>query len=334
MPSQLTHILAGLEAASALPDGWFSRFSEPAFRLGCQGPDVFYHNRRTKPGAFLYGTRLHRRGWGDFLSRFRREALDRRWGPDHPGLAFLAGMATHGFVDRQAHPFIVYFSGWKQPGDPKTDGLRHAHAFLERIIDVRLWERKTGAPVGDCRWQDDLPGPAAFPDDFWQAWAEALHEVFPQLSARADVETRLRNAVADTRGFLAFTAPGASDHAARAARHGALHFFHPEGLPDWDFLNLGHGTWQDPVSGAERAESLPELFDRAVAESRRVLATIADTEADWQALLGDGSLNLPGLEGENQGPRFSRPWDYATLYDREVELRLGYRPEATPQGPL
>ncbi len=51
---------------------------------------------------------------------------------------------------------------------------------------------------------------------------------FPQLSARADVETRLKNAVADTRGFLSFTSSRAREHAVRAARHGAVHYFHPE----------------------------------------------------------------------------------------------------------
>ena len=139
MPAQISHILLGREASAALPQGWTSRFSDAAFRLGCQGPDLFYHSRHSKPGAFLYGTRLHRRSWGDFLARFRTEALDRNWGPDHPGMAFLAGQATHGFLDRQAHPFIVFFAGWRIPGEPRTDLLRYSHAFLERIVDVLLW---------------------------------------------------------------------------------------------------------------------------------------------------------------------------------------------------
>lgn len=256
------------------------------------------------------------------MARFRREALDRGWGPDHPGLAFLAGMATHGFVDRQLHPFVVFHSGWKIPGRPETEGLRHAHAFFERILDTQLWTERTGQPVTACDWQEDFPGPDDFPDDFWPAWAEALHEVFPQLSARGDVELRLRNAVADTRGFLAYTSPRQSEYGVRAARHGALHFFHPIALPDWDFLNREHRVWLDPVSGAERTESFHDLYDRAVAQAAQALALVPDRTADWEALLGNGSLNLPGAEGENQGPQFSRPWDFATLYDREVSARL------------
>ena len=322
MPSQIAHILLGHEASDALPAGWAARFSDPAFRLGCQGPDVFYHNRRTKPGAFLYGTRLHRRGWGAFLARFRREALDRGWGPDHPGMAFLAGQATHGFLDRQAHPFVVFFSGWRIPGDPTTRSLHHSHSFFERIIDVLLWGQRVGTPLAGCTWQQDLPGPEDFPEDFWPAWAEALHEVFPQLSARADVELRLRNAVLDTRGFLNFTAPTARDHAIRAAREGDLHWFHPEVLPDWDFLNLNHGEWLDPVTGTARRESFLDLFELAVVEARATLGTLTDRGTDWETLLGNGSLNLPGSEGENNAPRFSRPWNFEELYDRELRHRL------------
>jgi len=324
MPSQISHILHGLAAASALPRGWASIAQSPAFRLGCQGPDIFYHNRHTKPGAFLYGTRLHRRGWGSFLSRFRREALSRGWGPEHPGMAFLAGMATHGFLDRECHPFIVYFSGWKVPGDPSTDHLRHAHMFLERILDVGLWGQRQRGALAECSWQNDLPSPQDFPDDLWTAWAEALHEVFPQLSAREEVEVRLRNAVSDTKGFLAFTAPTSEDQALRAARHGALHYFHPVNLPDWDFLNLSHAPWFDPVTGTERHESYCDLFEAAIPPARQALATLIDPSADWETLLGNGSLNLPGLEGENQAPTHQNPWDFALLFDLEAQARLAH----------
>jgi len=328
MPAQIAHILLGLEAAATLPSGWFEAFSSGAFRLGCQGPDIFYHNRRTKPGAFLYGTRLHRRGWGTFLALFRGEALDRGWGPDHPGMAFLAGHATHGALDRQAHPFIVYFSGWKVPGDPSTDILRHSHAFLERILDVALWEHRTGRPWAECDLQDDLPGPEAFPADFWEAWANALHGVFPQLSVRDEVEQRLKNAVSDTRGFLGFTSPQARHNGVRAAEADSLQWFHPEVLPDWDFANVGRAPWRDPVTGQERTESFFDLVDRAADEARTLLRCLTDRSVDWESLAGNGSLNLPGADGENLGPAHSRPWDYAELYRREASGRL--RPPALP----
>ncbi len=321
MPSQISHILHGLAAADSLPSALKGVETTAAFRLGCQGPDLFYHNRRTKPAGFLYGTRLHRRGWGSFLARFRREALARGWGTGHPGLALLAGMATHGYLDRRCHPFVVYFSGWKVPGQTQTDGLRHTHMFLERMLDVRLWEQQRGQPLEVCPWQDEFPAPEDFPADTWLAWAEALHEVFPQLSARAEVEQRLRNAVADTRNFLQHTSPQRPDQAQKAALHGVLHFFHPVALPDWDFMNLDNTPWKEPVTGASRTESWPELFETAVEEARPALASVLDRHVDWEPLIGNGSLNLPGEEGENRAPVHSRPWDYAQLFDREFQAR-------------
>jgi len=320
MPAQIAHILHGLDALSALDLG--PRLSGPAFRLGCQGPDVFYHNRRTKPGAFLFGTRLHRRGWGTVLARFRASALDRGWGPDHPGLAFLAGQATHAALDRALHPFIVYHAGWKVPGDPSTDGLRHAHAFLERILDLRLWESRTLGPLEACPWQDQMPGPGAFPPEFWAVWADALHSEFPRLSLREDLELRLKNAVADTQGFLAYTSPTARAHGRQAALHGALHYFHPIDLPAWDFENRARAPWRDPLTGEARTESFEDLFEGAVAEARTILGALGDPEADFEALVGNENLNLPGLDDEHPGPRFCRPWDFGALYEREVAARL------------
>jgi len=158
-----------------------------------------------------------------------------------------------------------------------------------------------------------------------------FHEVFPRLSERADVEPRLRNAVSDTRGFLAYTAPSATEYALRAARQGAIHYFHPVALPDWDFLNEGHAPWPDPLTGRQRTESFLDLFALALEDSRRALSLITDASADWEELLGNGSLNLPGEEGQSLGPEYSKPWDYETLYDREVEARLaGVIPAGLP----
>jgi hypothetical protein len=93
-----------------------------AFALGCQGPDIFYHNQRTRPVALEYGTLLHRRGYGMFTAVLLKMGL-----PDPPpdeedirlhrrekGInalgAYALGFMTHAFLDRFCHPYIVYKS--------------------------------------------------------------------------------------------------------------------------------------------------------------------------------------------------------------------------------
>lgn len=321
----MTHILHGRRAL----DGLFSPLSPSAaaaFDLGCQGPDLFYHNRRTKPGAFLYGTRLHHRSWGTYLARFRDQAKNRGWLSDTPEGAFILGQATHGILDRTAHPFIVFFAGWKIPGHPETDSLRYSHAFLERILDRLVWDARSGRHWSENTWQNSIPGPEFWSDDFYEAWGDVLYSLFPRIAERNTIGLRLRNAMADSQGFLQATAPQDRLRGARAADVGALHWFHPEDLPDWDFLNLSRQTWLDPVTGQPRSESFLDLFDDAVAQARDFLATWDSANADWEAWGGNGSLNLPAQPGETPIPRFSRPWNYALLLSRETEARQATRP--------
>ena len=76
MPSQILHTLFGEDVIAEIYRSIGSRFGlvadkarekilgsyRAAFTLGCQGPDLFYHNQRSRPVGLEYGTLLHRRG--------------------------------------------------------------------------------------------------------------------------------------------------------------------------------------------------------------------------------------------------------------------------------
>ena len=73
MPAQITHILIANKAlenifgSSEIPS-WLVK-AEHLFNIGCQGPDLFYHNQITRPLAIEYGSLLHRRDYGVFCSK-------------------------------------------------------------------------------------------------------------------------------------------------------------------------------------------------------------------------------------------------------------------------
>ncbi|MDR3139628.1 MAG: hypothetical protein LBT95_08140, partial [Treponema sp.] len=76
MPSQILHTLFGEDVISGIyrrigrdfgivADKALEKIRlhyKAAFTLGCQGPDIFYHNQRARPVALEYGALLHRRG--------------------------------------------------------------------------------------------------------------------------------------------------------------------------------------------------------------------------------------------------------------------------------
>jgi hypothetical protein len=89
MPSQILHTLFGEDVIQAVSSALGSRFGPAAegfreallgdyrgaFALGCQGPDIFYHNQMTSPVALEYGTLLHRRAYGTFTAALLSRAL-------------------------------------------------------------------------------------------------------------------------------------------------------------------------------------------------------------------------------------------------------------------
>lgn len=326
MPSQIVHLLHGRDVLKTLDPQPAALIHPRIFNLGLQGPDLFYHNQRTKPSGLPYGVRLHRSHFGRFVVNAVAEARQRGWGPEHPFFSYLAGFALHGPLDRIAHPFIIYFSGWKTPGQPETDILRRSHAFFERMMDVLLWEYLEKKNFSDCDWQLHLPQPEVFDQDFIDAYAQALWKTYPGLYHWEDGAQRVRNAFRDTLGFLQWTAPGRTEAALWSAQTDAetgshkIALFHPVVLPPDDYLNLDHKTWLHPLTGQKRDASFPELYRTAVTACTGLIEKLLRTwqgtldPAELEAALGNENLNLAGEDGVAGGAKFCQPLDFENLY--------------------
>jgi hypothetical protein len=347
MPAQISHILHGLSCAEVWPDETRSRLHEGAFFLGCQGPDIFYHNQRTRPSGFLYGARIHRWGWGKFCSTFARLARAADWKKEDPGFAFLAGWLAHGFLDRSLHPFIVWFSGWRIPSDPSTENFARSHAFFERILDVLFFEARQRENFFHCDWMSRLGQVEDFSKDFWEVFAQSLWKTYPGAYGYDDALMRSQNAFRDAVGFMQTSDPqnekntisaawaDREDQAGRPAwgTYPRIALFHPGILPPEDFLNRKHQEWRHPVAGESHFESAEELFDVATHQGSEAFDLL---DKAWDApfeesislldrleiLLGNGSLNLPDEEGVSRGPQFSKPWDFEHLLELQRRFYL------------
>ena len=93
MPAQILHSLFGEDVITGIHSRLAGRYGiiadkalekilyayKPAFVLGCQGPDIFYHSRQRRPVGLEYGSLLHRRGAGIFTAGLLKMGL-----PDPP----------------------------------------------------------------------------------------------------------------------------------------------------------------------------------------------------------------------------------------------------------
>ena len=348
MPAQILHSLHGTMALEAyavkaeamggktgrVSAAFMRRLLEdphyPFFCLGCQGPDLFYHNQRTRPVSLEYGSLLHRRGYGDFMGAFIGACLGDRGTAGGPSAAaaYAVGFFMHPFLDRYLHPYIICRAGngagaagaGAEAGAAGAGtgvagagtgaaGAARLHIFLERIIDELMLEKLKALRIEDWDQEKRLAAPAKeIPPELLAALALSLRQAYPERAGKdARLEQRLVNAFKDAGHFFHVTSPAST----RGKDFGRAAFFPADGkrglaltaflypksiTREIDFLNEGRSPWHHPCeSEAVRKESVPDLFLAAVEEASKALFDSFSQEDDQG--LGAGLSASVGNEG-------------------------------------
>ena len=304
MPSHITHLLFAEDTCSR---AGLAVMTEPSQRsslvLGAQGPDIFYHNQRRKPSGLTYGPLMHRHGYGTAVAHMTRRARQLGLPPESWAGAWIVGFATHAILDRYTHPYINYFSGWVEPGDPHTEQFRSMHPFLERLIDVTLLQRTRGIHPNDLGFFDIVNCGPEPPRPWLDLMIAALSGAYQRAARDSDLASRLTSAYLDTMGYYHFTNFVDGGHLAEALGREErgeigtrwLSIVHPPNVPDdVDVLNLRGTVWRHPCSSREeRTESLLDLYEAALEESVRTVRVIMDA---WRVAAGPGAAGPAAAE--------------------------------------
>jgi hypothetical protein len=347
MAAQISHILAGEEAlflargemrpvagAEGLWPG--SRY----FDFGCQGPDIFYHNQRTKPSGLHYGALAHRRRFGSLVAGAAAALPRKDRSLESPAGAYVLGLATHAAIDRATHPFIICFAGWADPADPSTQRLRGCHPFLERVLDIGLLKNRRGLRPSEFGLTARMAALPKADESLVPLWAAGLRAAYPRATG-ADplLEARVANAIADARGFYAVTDPAATGSglvgrgrlAALDPAEGRylISLVYPElPLEGLDAMNESHATWPHPSGdGRSSSASYLDLMDEGAEAAARASALVMDfwkgglSAAALAEALGEGGLALSDEEGLALPPRISRPLPLREAMDAEYSAR-------------
>jgi hypothetical protein len=348
MPGQISHIIAGEEALErALAPIAALGEAAPWFHFGCQGPDIFYHNRRTMPSGLHYGTLAHRRNYGSLVAGAAASLAEDDRRPDRPLGAYILGLATHAAVDRAAHPFIIYFAGWVAPSRPETQRLRGCHPFLERILDMAFLERRLGLrpPQFGLAGRLSLHSSAAACEDLVPPWEAGLRAAFPR-STDSDrlLPQRIANALADALHFYAVTAPERTDPEAGSPgghRNWLLRqppeegrylvsIVYPRRLPEgMDAMNESGREWLHPSGdGRSSTASYLDLMEEGATGAQEAISRVLAFwrgeigAAELAGLIGEGGLALSGSDGENLPPRLSHPLALSEAMEAEYAARV------------
>ena len=351
MPSQLLHVLFGEDVITEVSRLVKSRFTDNAqeelrgvghraFALGCQGPDIFYHNRRRRPVGLEYGTLLHRRGIGRFASELLGLALPAPLAEGIDALGMYAlGFMTHAMLDRAAHPFIVYKSFRFAPAKQGDLSAAQSHAFFERIIDTLMLKLLRGTEI--ARWDQEglLAGICGNPPpDLGGLLARALVLAFPERAGKDEkLALRIENTFCDSAAFYRMTAPaninGRRGDGPLDKDH--LVYVYPESLPDGiDFLNLEKRPWLYPAGSVqEDTRSFPEVYAVAVQAASASLAALMVRCLDEgvfpagqaAAVIGNGGLSVTDENGAPCPPCRSDPLPLDEVIEQQMHMRRSNR---------
>ena len=371
MPAHISHLLFA-EDVLREATGDAERLLEEAgnlFRLGAQGPDLFYHNQRTRPLALRYGSLIHRRGFGTLVAHMARTIIagaQRSGRIDVEQVAFLAGFATHADLDRHAHPYIICRAGWVRHGQPSTQRYRRCHALLERLLDVVALRARRGRELAEFEFLANVTCGEGLPYGTLKMLVKGIDNAFPTASYKSRNRRRIENAYTDSMRFYTLT-----DHRNRRLRERALAVDRREGYrhrhsavfhfaaagADLDPGNLRRRPWPHPcdptvMSDHSYVDLMAEAQQDVVPKLRRLLdllgwpggagrparAVAAGPAHDsgWFAELAElfGNQGLGAtLDGESCAPVHCQPLPLPELFERLHE-EPGTRSAVRPAGPV
>lgn len=301
MPDVLTHAVFGEEVISYLKENEEanSRLVQELEEridlivIGAQGPDLFfYHNFRPWERGSLnkLGGRLHREKTGQFF--IKGFCYLKQLTQENPGdvqdnnleeafnlLAYLCGFLCHFCLDKNAHPFIYYFTGYEFNKGEERGKHSRQHQELEAIIDKILVERKKGLQAHQITIFTMFQK-SGLPPVIGEFYRDVLSQLFDlEISPREinkayqDMGTAMR-LIYDPWNIKKLFLNNLCKLTGKKLR--LPRPFHPCKVEeDIDYLNEVKKKWHHPLNEMEDFESsFMDIFEESIVEASRLISDI------------------------------------------------------------
>jgi hypothetical protein len=263
MPNIWTHFLfgrelagkVGLQEASATPE------LLRTYQFGCQGPDfLFYH--RFLPwqsgGMPGMGSAMHSAKCGPFLL----DLLDHVKGKPlrSTETVYVLGFLTHHILDRNAHPYVFYLSGFK-----KWD-----HQRFEIILDTLVARKIAGIETWKTPVWKELYAGERLPGNMASVFDRLARHHYKEIAERfgaSDWDDAYRDMI---RAQKLFHDPTGLK---RMLTFGKIEpFLFKKQVAPLDFFNEARAEWRHPSILEERhTESFWDLWNQAIDDGIRVM---------------------------------------------------------------
>lgn len=255
------------------------------YLLASQGPDCFffYGNslkiRKDKQIRSSFGHMLHKINIAKTYEQMIRYALQDDQNKEML-LSFIRGFMVHYCLDRNAHPYIFYRSGFLKEDDTTHDAKFYslAHMNFETYIDVLMKEEKAffkqPKELVNMSKEEGI------------AVSHMFHQVAKDVFSVDIGKKTYYQAYKDFRfveKFLNSKRGGKKRFFAKHMHNTTLFALsYPEGLTNddiYDYMNHNHQEWKHPVTGKTSHESFLDLFEKAKLDVEKVDEILTNAKA-------------------------------------------------------
>jgi len=155
MPSLATHFLFGQDLFKKLDvtiEGTIKK-SSGAFRLGLQGPDIFFYDllHSVISGNQNIGSKMHTQRTDIFFYYYIEYLKDNNLYENSIATSYLYGMLCHYCLDCISHPFVYYFTNLHDKSPEGKNKSLSIHCQFESDIDELLYMDRNGKNICDVK---------------------------------------------------------------------------------------------------------------------------------------------------------------------------------------
>ncbi len=280
MPAAVTHSFFADEVLDRMGPGRLRdeiRERRNLFRLGAQGPDLFFYYKAAPwipyDGIEKLGNIIHEKKVDSFYSKSFQYLKDME---DNKGFfdlaAYMAGYLCHFSLDRTAHPFIHYTSGIDNSHSRISWKYHIYHRVLESAIDYLILE-KNGFDPRRFKSCELIKVQLCSMEAVLEYYEYILPAVYGTRIKRSQAEDVIKGIY---RVLKYLYDPGGIKYLFyRILEHlmgkpgGITSSMIPREIDrKLDYLNLAHSTWAHPCSREIISrESFWEIYERALTEA-------------------------------------------------------------------
>ncbi|GGJ87926.1 hypothetical protein GCM10007063_07980 [Lentibacillus kapialis] len=261
MPNIWTHMLFCENVLDSIENPNSFLHNEAYMKLGAQGPDpLFYHNfwswSKKNPVNKL-GLRMHQEKCGEFLY----DLIDQAKNSNGQTQAYVFGFVTHHILDRNAHPYIHYRSGYEG----------NKHQKLEVLIDTLMMKKYHHLKTWKANVSNEINVGSKLDNRIVGGLHKAINVHYPEWNVTSD--DYIQKAYRDMKLALKLLAdPYGWKHALMKPL--VSPYSHQPIKDSVDYLNLENRTWYHPATNEPSTKSFVDLYNQAWTEGIEIMSEV------------------------------------------------------------